>query len=99
FVYADAHLVDEVKQAAAQGQFQSQPGLDINHPGATKSYKQKQFGEANIQFSFHENDKKEIEHVPCVKVELDMDYYKSLVAHVFLEVLPNKVSDGKTDPR
>lgn len=99
FVYADARLVDQVKQAAAQGEFEGQPGLDINHPGATCSYKQKQFGEANIQFSFHENDRKNVADTPCVKLELDMDYYKSLLAHVLLEVLPNKVSDGKTDPR
>jgi len=99
FIYADARLVEQVEQAAAQGEFQSQPGLDINHPGATSSYKQKQFGEANIQFSFHENDKKDVAGVPCVKVELDMDYFKNLVAHLFLEVLPHRVSNGKTDPR
>jgi len=99
FVYADAALVDQVKQAAAQGKFEGQPGLEINHPGATCSYKQKQFGEANIQFSFHENDKKDVEGVPCVKLELDMDYYKSLLSHAILEVIPHKVSKGKTDPR
>ena len=99
FVFADAAMVGQVKQAAAQGAFESQPGLDINHPGATCSYKQKQFGEANIQFSFHENDKKTIKSTSCVKLELDMDYHKDLLAHTILEVLPNKVSDGKTDPR
>lgn len=35
----------------------------------------------------------------CVKVEMDMDYYKDPLAHFLLEVLPNKVSRGKTDPR
>jgi hypothetical protein len=99
FAYADASLVDQVRQAADQGQFESQFGLDINHPGATLSFKQKQFGEANVQFSFHENDTKTIEGVNCVKVELDMDYFKDLLAHFILEVLPNKVSGGKTDPR
>src|SRR6185503_8676054 len=99
FVFADAAMVDQVKQAAAQGKFEAQPGLEINHPGATCSFKQLQFGEANIQFSFHEGVTKEVDGVACVKLELDMDYYKSLLAHIILEVLPHKVSKGKTDPR
>ena len=99
FAYADASLVDQVKQAADHGEFEPQFGLDINHPGATSSFKQNQFGEANVQFSFHENDTSTIEGVLCVKVELDMDYFKDLLGHFILEVLPNKVSGGKTDPR
>ena len=103
FAYADAVLVDQVVQAAHQGAFESQGGLDINHPGATRSFKQKQFGEANVQLSFHENDRKRIPDkeggVDCVKVELDMDFFKDIVAHLILEVFPNKVSKGKTDPR
>jgi len=99
FAYADEVLVDQVVRAAEQGQFASQTGLAFNHPGATRSYKQKQFGEANVQFSFHENDRKKIGDTDCVKVEIDMDYFKDLLAHLFLEVIPNKVSKGKTDPR
>jgi hypothetical protein len=103
FAFADAALVDQVVLAAHQGAFEPQGGLDINHPGATRSYKQKQFGEANVQLSFHENDRKKIPEgdggVDCVKVELDMDYFQDPLAHLFLEVLPNKVSKGKTDPR
>jgi hypothetical protein len=99
FAYADAVLIDQVKQAAQHGKFEPQFGLEINHPGATCSFKQKQFGEANVQFSFHENDRKTIDKIDCVKVELDMDYFKDLLAHLFLEVLPNRVSGGKTDPR
>ena len=99
FLYADAELVAQIKEAAAKGKFDGQSALDTNHPGATSSYKQKQFGEANIQFSFHERDKKDLAGVSCCKVELDMDYYESFLSHALLEVLPNKVSKGKTDPR
>jgi hypothetical protein len=99
FAYADAAVVDQVKLAATQGEFAPQWGLDINHPGATSSFKQKQFGEANVQFSFHENDRREIDGVDCVKVETDMDYYKDPLAHLVLEALPNKITKGKTDPR
>lgn len=87
------------RPAADHGEFKPQFGLDIDHPGATSSFKQNQFGEANVQFSFHENDTTTIEGVHCVKVELDMDYFKDLLGHFILEVLPNKVSGGKTDPR
>lgn len=99
FAYADSALVTQVRQAAQHGEFDPQFGLEINHPGATSSFKQNQFGEANVQFSFHEKDTKPINGVECVKVELDMDFFRDPLAHLFLEVFPNKVSGGKTDPR
>ena len=99
FAFADSALVDQVVQAASQGAFEPQAGVDIFHPGATRSFKQKQLGEANVQFSFHENDRKTIGGVDCVKVELDMDYFKDPLAHTILEVIPNSLSGGKTDPR
>ena len=99
FGYADQEMVEQVMRAAEQGEFEPQQGLSINHPGATRSYKHKQFGEANVQLSFHENDRERIGEVDCVKVELDMDYFKDTLAHLILEVFPNKLTKGKTDPR
>lgn len=75
------------------------------HPNATSSFKETRFDEANLQFTFHENDKQTISGVECIKVEMDMDYYKDIGAHVLLEVIPNEVSrrlqigPGLTDPR
>jgi hypothetical protein len=46
------------------------------HPGATRSYKQIRFGEANVQLTFHENERLEVDGVSCVMVELDIDYFK-----------------------
>jgi len=37
--------------------------------------------------------------VDCVVIEPDIDYYKDLLAHALLEVLPNKFTGGLTDPR
>ena len=54
--------------------------------------------EANVQLTLHENDKKSIDGVDCVKVEADMDYYKDTGAHLILEVLVNQFG-GQTDPR
>lgn len=99
FAYADALLVDQVVQAVSQGAFDQQAGVDVFHPGATRSFKQKQLGEANVQLSFHENDQKKIDGIDCVKVEMDMDYFKDPLAHTILEVIPNSLSGGKTDPR
>jgi hypothetical protein len=99
FGYAELALVEQVKRAADHGQFEPQFGLDITHPGATSSFKQVQFGEANVQITFHEDDVKTVDGETWVKVESDMDYFRSPLAHLLLEVLPNTVSKGATDPR
>jgi hypothetical protein len=83
------------------------PGLLTHAPPilpATRSWKQTRFDVTNVQLTFHENDKDVRktptgELVPCVVVEPDIDYYKDLLAHGLLEVLPNALTHGKTDPR
>ena len=58
-----------------------------------------QFGEANVQVTFHEIDLRKVDGVSCLRVELDIDYYKDPLAHALLEVLPNTITQGKTDPK
>lgn len=99
FAYADARLVDQVRQAVVQGAFAPEAGSSIFHPGATSSYKQVEFGEANVQLTFHEDDKKTIGGIACIKVEPDIDYYKNTGSHTILEVIRNNVSGSLTDPR
>ncbi len=99
FCYADKNLVNQVKLAVQQGVFEPEIGAGFFHPGATSSYKQVQFGEANVQLTFHEEDAETIGGVQCVCVEPDIDYYKDLGAHALLEVLTNKLTGGLTDPR
>jgi hypothetical protein len=99
FAWADPALVEQVKQAALKGTFAPEIGSAIFHAGATSSFKQVQFGEANVQLTFHENDKKTIGGLECIKVEPDIDYYKDLAAHALLEVLANKATGSLTDPR
>ena len=98
FAFADAELLPEVKDAAAQGQFVAEMNPGILHPGATSSFKQVQFGEANVQVTFHENDTRTIGGVRCVKVELDIDYFKDATAHALLEVVPGVLGGQLTDP-
>jgi hypothetical protein len=98
FAFADAKLLREVKEAAAQGEFVPEMNPGILHPGATSSFKQVQFGEANVQLTFHENDTRTIGGVSCVKVELDIDYFKDAAAHALLEVVPGLIGGQRTDP-
>jgi hypothetical protein len=98
FAYGNKALIEQVKLAAAQGEFAPEPGAGFFHPGATLSYKQVQFGEANVQLTFHENDTRTIDGIACVKVEPDIDYYKDLGAHALLEVVPSSITGGLTDP-
>jgi hypothetical protein len=99
FGFADATIVDQVKLAAAQGEFAPEPNPGLFHPDATSSYKQIQFGEANVQLTFHETTIEDIGGVKCIKVEPDIDYYKDLGAHSLLEVIPNALTHNLTDPQ
>jgi hypothetical protein len=99
YAWADKNLVDQVKTAAQQGEFAPEINPSFFHKGATSSYKQIQFGEANVQLTFHEKNIRSIDGVDCVAVEPDIDYFKDLGAHALLEVLPNFLSGGLTDPK
>ena len=99
FAYADKALVDQVRTASEQGLFQPEIGPGFFHPGATSSYKEVQFGEANVQLTFHENDTALIDGVNCIKVEPDIDFYRDQLAHTFLEVIPSAITSGRTDPK
>jgi hypothetical protein len=94
--WADPALLAELEIAKVQGKFAEAPAT--LHAGATRSLKQIEFGEANVQLTFHENDKKMINGLDCVKIEPDIDYFQDVGAHLLLEVAVNAF--GKvTDPR
>jgi hypothetical protein len=100
FVWADPEIASQVRRAAAQGCFAREAAAGKFHPGATDSFKQVQFGEANVQLTLHENDRRMVAGVDCIKVEPDIDYFKDPLAHALLEVLPNALKRGRmTDPR
>jgi hypothetical protein len=98
FAWCDVALIDQVKMAAAAGKFAVEIDPGLLHPGATSSWKQVQFGEADVQLTFHENDKLVIDGVNCVMLEPDIDYYRDPLAHVILEVIPNALTHTLTDP-
>lgn len=99
FAWVDRKLIDQVAEAASRRQFVKQRASGILHPGGSRSWKQKQLGEANIQLTFHEKQQRMIEGTDCVVVEPDIDYYKDPGAHAILEVAPNLIGKSMTDPR
>jgi hypothetical protein len=99
FAWADRKLIDQIIRAEAQKQFAPEPGTAVFHPGATRSWKQVQFGEANVQLTFHEKQANTIDGADCVVVEPDIDYYKDPLAHAIFEVITNAVTHSLTDPR
>jgi hypothetical protein len=98
FAWCDPRLIDQVKIAAQAGLFAVENNPGLFHPGSTSSWKQIQFGEANVQLTFHETTTAVIGGNNCIMVEPDIDYYKDLGAHAIFEVIPNAVTHSLTDP-
>jgi hypothetical protein len=98
FSYCDVALIEQVRQSAKQGFFEPEFGSGFFHPGATDSWKQVQFGEANVQLTFHQGSTKTIDGLECMVVEPDIDYFKDIGAHGLLEVVPNLLTHGLTNP-
>jgi len=95
FVWADARLCQQVKDTVnkkgAGGVTRMMKAPAGLHEGATYSAKQTDFGEANVQFSFHEEPREARgpAKVQCMKVDIDIDYFSDTAAHLLLEVFPN----------
>jgi hypothetical protein len=112
WAWVEEGLADKIQKLAELDAFAAEADPGHWHPGtadgkigpSTRSWKQTRFDVTNVQLSFHEKNRAERtdsngRKVQCVAVEPDIDYYKDLLAHGLLEVLPNKVTKGKTDPR
>ena len=111
WAWVDAGLADRIARLASLHSFAEEQDAEHFHPGipgrvqaATRSWKQTRFDVSNVQLTFHEKDTRTVKlpdgtSVACVIVEPDIDYYKDLLSHGLLEVLPNLVTGGLTDPR
>lgn len=96
FAWCDAALIDQVRIGENANLFTPAPA--VLHPGATLSWKEVQHSEAELQLTFHENEKLTIDGTKCVMLELDIDYYNDPLAHIFLEVIPNGLAHTLTNP-
>lgn len=110
WAWAEAGLAERIRKMADLNAFAEEKDAAFWHKGvasigpATRSWKQTRFDVCNVQLTFHENDTAvrtdaNGRQVRCVVVEPDIDYYKDLVAHGLIEVVPNALTGGKTDPR
>jgi hypothetical protein len=104
YAWADKKLLDQTIQAAVQREFAREVGFQFFHKNATDSYKQVQFGEANVQLTFHGDDLPPTDLPGSIKLEPDIDYFKDIGAHALLEVIPNALEKlggqtGLTDPK
>ncbi len=103
FCYVEADILLDIRAASRLGSFAPEPNPAAFHSDATESYKQTQFDVANVQLTFHGHDvctlyRSDGTPVKVVKVEPDIDYYKDVLSHGLLEVFPNALSHGLTDP-
>jgi hypothetical protein len=98
FGWVDPELETQIRLGVAQGIFVTEPGAGILHPGATDAFKQIALDEADLNPTFHDNDRKTIDGVDYEMFEVDIDYYKDPLAHTFGEVIPNMITGGLTDP-
>jgi len=98
FGWVDPELETQIRLGVDQGIFVTEPGAGILHPGATDAFKQIALDEADLNPTFHDNDRQVIDGVDYVMFEVDIDYYKDPLAHAFGEVIPNMITGGLTDP-
>ena len=98
FAWCDVKIIPLIQAATTNHKFSVEKDPGLLHPGATRSWKQVQFGEANVQLTFHETNKTVLAGIDCCILELDMDYYADPLAHALLEVLPNELTHMLTDP-
>ena len=87
YCWADPALIDAIRNAG--GLFAKEPNPSAFHGGtADLSWKEAQYGEANVQFTFHSSIKSP-KNPNWIRLEPDMDYFKDLGAHFFGEVFVN----------
>jgi hypothetical protein len=105
FCWARPEILDQLQRAVRAGRFTQEPSADLllhtdpQHGPATSSFKQIQFGEANVQLTFHEQTKEVLDGETYILLEPDIDYYKDPGAHAILEVIPNALTGSLTDPK
>jgi hypothetical protein len=87
YCWVDPKLADAIKSSG--GMFQEEPTPSAFHGAtATRSWKEAEFAEANVQFTFHDGITHP-DHPDWVLLEPDIDYFKDLGAHFFGEVVVN----------
>jgi hypothetical protein len=98
FGWVDPELETQIRLGVDQGVFVTEPGAGLLHQGATDAFKQIALDQADLNPTFHDNDRRTVGGVDYVMFEIDIDYYKDPLAHAFGEVIPHMITGGLTDP-
>ena len=109
FAWVDQRLLKQVRDTVNDGRDKDRSKGITNivgapkglHPGATESFKQVDFGEGNVQLSFHDQNTRQVNGTDCIGMEVDIDYFHNTDAHILLEVFPNTLKKkilGKDSP-
>jgi hypothetical protein len=92
---ADAAFLDAVEGLEARGVFEAAPAsLHRFHDG---SFKQRQSRKGNLQLSYARGSADDPDDASVVRVDADIDLYRTPVRHLFGEVLINHLTGRKTD--
>ena len=89
--YSLAHKDLEPALERARRQKLWAKGSTAFHPGSTVSYKEKTYGEGNIQLSLYGNEQASLRDGLLVEVDT--------LSHGLLELVPNKLLEKTTDPK
>ena len=101
FGYIDPAMIPAVEATAKDGGFAEEKNPEcVSSWRHAELYKQTEYDYSNVESTFHQNaaDRKVIDGLECILFEPDMDLYKDLLDHGVLEVLPNLLTHGLTDP-
>ena len=95
YLTADAALIEAVKALVDAGVFEPAPAS--LHRFNTGSFKQRQSRKGNLQLSYTFGSPERPDDRSRVRVDADIDLYRSPVQHLFGEVLVNHLTGSKTD--
>jgi hypothetical protein len=74
--WAEPELLNQVLWATDHGLLQQEGSAALFHRGPTRSFKEVQKGDAHLILTFHENDRRVVEGIECVMVEVWLDYFR-----------------------
>ncbi len=87
YCWVDTQLIPAIQAAGNMFAQELSPAI-FHGTTASRSWKEAEFAEANVQFTFHESVKHPV-HSDWVMLEPDIDYFKDPAAHFLGEVVVN----------
>ena len=104
FCYVDRSILDDVLSAVGHSFVAETIRERFGHSGASEKYRQTTFNASNVQLTFYGRNTGVFETsdhttVTCVKVEVEIDYYDSILSRGFGQPFENWIETKRQDPR